>query len=74
MLIAATEVCVDAFMAGDLDFLGIVDTVADVVDAHLADPATAEGELSVDRVLSADAQARETARATIAARKEPPAR
>jgi len=70
VLNAANEVCVDAFMAGDLDFLGIVDTVADIVDAHLADPATAEGELSVDRVLSADAAAREQARATIAARAE----
>lgn len=71
---AANEVCVDAFMAGDLDFLGIVDTVADIVDAHLADPATAEGDLSVDRVLAADAQARERARATIAARQEATAR
>lgn len=74
VLNAANEVCVDAFMAGDLDFLGIVDTVADVVDAHLADPATAEGGLSVDRVLSADAHARETARVTIAARQEATAR
>src|SRR5690606_36208285 len=53
VLNAANEECVAAFMAGDLDFLGIVDTVADVVDAHLADPATAEGDLSVGRVLAA---------------------
>lgn len=70
VLNAANEVCVDAFMAGDLDFLGIVDTVADVVDAHLADPRTAEGELSVERVLAADTQARESAGRMIASRRE----
>lgn len=70
VLNAANEECVAAFMAGDLDFLGIVDTMADVVDAHLADPATAEGDLSVDRVLAADAQARASAREAIAARRE----
>ncbi len=67
---AANEVCVDAFVAGDLDFLGIVDTVAAVVDAHLADPESADGELSVDRVLAADADARERARAAIGVRQE----
>lgn len=67
---AANEVCVDAFMAGDLDFLGIVDTVADIVDAHLADPESAAGELSVERVLAADAQARDRARVVVAERAE----
>ncbi len=65
---AANEVCVDAFMAGDLDFLGIVDTVAEIVDDHLADPEAATGDLSVERVLEADARARERAREVVAAR------
>ena len=62
---AANEVCVDAFMAGDLDFLGIVDTVAQIVDDHLADPDAAAGDLSVERVLEADARARERAREVV---------
>ncbi|MET1132786.1 MAG: 1-deoxy-D-xylulose-5-phosphate reductoisomerase [Aeromicrobium sp.] len=67
---AANEVCVDAFMAGDLDFLGIVDTVAEIVDAHLADPDAATGDLSVERVLEADARARDRAREVVASRAE----
>ena len=35
VLNAANEVCVDAFVAGDLPFLGIVDTVARCVEEHL---------------------------------------
>ncbi len=62
---AANEVCVDAFVAGDLGFLGIVDTVAAVVDEHLADPAVATGTLSLGTVLSADAWARDRARALV---------
>ena len=53
---AAKEVCVDAFCAGRLGFTGIVEVVADVVDAHLARPGT--GELTVSSVLGADACAR----------------
>ncbi len=56
---AANEVCVDAFCAGKLDFAGIVEVVADVVDAHLARPGT--GSLSVAGVLAADAWARAAA-------------
>jgi len=56
---AANEVCVDAFCAGKLDFAGIVEVVADVVDAHLARPGT--GPLSVAGVLAADAWARAAA-------------
>ena len=52
VLNAANEVCVDAFRAGTLPFLGIVDTVARVVDEHLAEQAGAD-----DRVPStADAR------------------
>lgn len=65
---AANEVCVDAFIAGDLDFLGIVDTVAQIVGDHLADPDVAAGDLSVERVLEADARARERAREVVATR------
>ncbi|MTB86791.1 1-deoxy-D-xylulose-5-phosphate reductoisomerase [Aeromicrobium senzhongii] len=67
---AANEVCVDAFVAGDLDFLGIVDTVAEIVDEHLADPDWASGDLTVGRVLEADAAARERARTVVASRAE----
>jgi 1-deoxy-D-xylulose-5-phosphate reductoisomerase len=72
VLNAANEVCVDAFRAGNLAFLGIVDTVAAVVDEHLADRASGgdrvpstwtPGALTVDDVLAADAWARERAAA-----------
>ncbi|MFC4059278.1 1-deoxy-D-xylulose-5-phosphate reductoisomerase [Planomonospora corallina] len=54
---AANEVCVEAFLAGRLPFLGIVDTVAAVVGEH------APGEAgSVEEVLAADAWARARAR------------
>jgi 1-deoxy-D-xylulose-5-phosphate reductoisomerase len=56
---AANEVCVDAFCAGRLDFTGIVEVIADVVDAHLARPAPET--LSVSAVLAADAWARTAA-------------
>ncbi|MDH2425247.1 1-deoxy-D-xylulose-5-phosphate reductoisomerase [Sphaerisporangium sp. TRM90804] len=50
---AANEVCLDAFLAGRLPFLGIVDTVAAVVGEHTTTPAG-----SVAEVLAADAWAR----------------
>lgn len=62
---AANEVCVEAFCAGELSFLGIVDTVTAVVDDHLAGTAN-DAELSVDVVLSADAWARKRAAQLIA--------
>lgn len=60
---AANEVCVDAFIRGGLDFLGIVDTVAAVVDEHLTDPNVRLGETTLASVLAADAWARERAKA-----------
>ena len=74
VLNAANEVCVDAFRAGALPFLGIVDTVASVVEEHLAEPPAAgdrvlstgtRGGLTVDDVLAADAWARERAAAQV---------
>lgn len=59
---AANEVCVDAFVAGRLGFLGIVDTVAAVLEEHLEDPSTATADLTLEAVLSADAWARDRAR------------
>jgi 1-deoxy-D-xylulose-5-phosphate reductoisomerase len=56
---AANEVCVDAFCAGRLDFAGIVEVVADVVDAAMARPHT--GALDVSAVFAADAWARAAA-------------
>jgi 1-deoxy-D-xylulose-5-phosphate reductoisomerase len=58
---AANEVCVEAFVAGNLSFLEIVDTVETVVDEHVADPAAAAAVLSVDGVRSADGWARSRA-------------
>lgn len=68
---AANEVCVDAFCAGRLPYLGIVDTVALVVDEHLAASGRPGGhitdaELSVEAVLDADAWARRRAAAIVA--------
>ena len=48
----------DAFCAGRLSFLGIVDTVDAVVEQHLADGHVPTDALSVDAVLGADAWAR----------------
>ena len=55
---AANEVCVEAFHAGRLGFVDIVDRVADVVRAHDV-PSTQT--LTVDDVLAADAWARDLA-------------
>jgi 1-deoxy-D-xylulose-5-phosphate reductoisomerase len=52
---AANEVCVDAFLAGRIQFAGIVDTVAQVVSEH-TDPAG--DAMKLDDVLAADAWAR----------------
>ncbi|HUP99192.1 MAG TPA: 1-deoxy-D-xylulose-5-phosphate reductoisomerase [Aeromicrobium sp.] len=57
---AANEVCVDAFITGDLSFLDIVDTVGKVVDEHIANPAGHEA-LTLAGVRAADAWARERA-------------
>ncbi|MCG5211661.1 1-deoxy-D-xylulose-5-phosphate reductoisomerase [Streptosporangium sp. KLBMP 9127] len=54
---AANEVCVDAFVAGRLPFLGIVDTIAEVVSQHTGTAAD-----TVAEVLDADAWARARAR------------
>ncbi|MFA1549424.1 1-deoxy-D-xylulose-5-phosphate reductoisomerase [Actinomadura chokoriensis] len=56
---AANEECVDAFRAGRLPFLGIVDTVARVVDEH---GSGTPGELTLEDVLAADGWARARSR------------
>ncbi|KRC89535.1 1-deoxy-D-xylulose 5-phosphate reductoisomerase [Terrabacter sp. Root85] len=63
---AANEVAVDAFHEGRIGFVDIVDTVAHVVDAYAAEPASGVSDLTLDDVLAADAWARQTARSTIA--------
>jgi 1-deoxy-D-xylulose-5-phosphate reductoisomerase len=55
---AANEVCVAAFLAGDLPFVEIVPTVSRVLAAH---DVRWQGELTVAGVLGADAWAREEA-------------
>jgi 1-deoxy-D-xylulose-5-phosphate reductoisomerase len=65
---AANEVCVEAFRAGDLAFVDIVDTVGTLLDRHgqaehgLNSHDVGSGtDLTVDDVLAADAWARSTA-------------
>jgi 1-deoxy-D-xylulose-5-phosphate reductoisomerase len=54
---AANEVCVDAFLAGRLPFLAIVDTVSQVVSEHDGGAAS-----TMEEILAADAWARARAR------------
>jgi 1-deoxy-D-xylulose-5-phosphate reductoisomerase len=71
---AANEVAVEAFHAGELSFLGIVDVVAAVLDEHVA-PTDADvrsewssdDELTLERVLAADTWARQRARQAVSA-------
>lgn len=66
VLNAANEVAVGAFLAGDLGFLGIADTVARVVEAGAAaDIGFGGTDLELADVLGADAWARERAQAVI---------
>ena len=55
---AANEVCVDAFCAGRIGFLDIVDTVEAVMHEHLAGGHVRDDALTVAAVLAADAWAR----------------
>jgi 1-deoxy-D-xylulose-5-phosphate reductoisomerase len=57
---AANEVCVQAFLDGEMRFTDIVPTVARVLAAHPV--LSEEAALTVDDVLSADAWARDEAR------------
>lgn len=59
---AANEVCVQAFREGRLPFVGIVDTIAQVLSRHRepgVDVATLGPSLTIDDVLAADSWARE---------------
>lgn len=59
----ANEACVDAFCAGKIGFLGIVDTIAVVLDEHLADGGghVPDERLTLEAVLAADQWARHRA-------------
>ncbi|SNC72256.1 1-deoxy-D-xylulose 5-phosphate reductoisomerase [Kytococcus aerolatus] len=63
---AANEECVEAFHAGRLVFTEIVDVVAEVVEEMTAGREL--GELTLDSLLVAEAEARSAAHARIAAR------
>lgn len=65
VLNAANEVCVAEFLAGRLPFIGIVATVADVVNQHLDAGWKSDSELSLESVLAADAWARNRAEVMI---------
>ena len=64
---AANEECVEAFLAGTIAFLAIVDTVARVVHewAEAGQPGNDSGELTVESVLQAEAWARTRARSVL---------
>ncbi|KAA1376516.1 1-deoxy-D-xylulose-5-phosphate reductoisomerase [Aeromicrobium fastidiosum] len=66
---AANEVCVEAFVDGRLDFLGIVDTVGAVLDEHVSDPDAARQEMTLDGVLGADTWARARAEELVGRRR-----
>lgn len=57
----ANEACVDAFCAGSIGFLDIVDTVAAVLNEHLGDGHYGDDVLSLEAVLAADAWSRRRA-------------
>lgn len=59
----ANEACVDAFCAGKISFPDIVDTIAKVLDEHLADDGghVPDERLTLDAVLAADHWARRRA-------------
>lgn len=61
---AANEECVDAFLRGNLAYLGIIDTVGEV----LRDFATPSETLTHESLLAVDQWARERARSMISAR------
>ena len=58
---AANEVCVDAFHDGRLGFVRILDVVAQVLDEHVRSTWVGDDELTLEIVLSADADARQAA-------------
>ncbi len=62
---AANEMAVDAFHEGRLGFVGIVDTVAAIVDSYAAEPLSQITDLTLDDVLTADAWARAAARSRV---------
>jgi len=71
---AANEEAVEAFHARDLSFPGIVDVVVAVLDEHVAPTAddvrsewTSDDGLTLERVLAADAWARQRARQMVSA-------
>jgi 1-deoxy-D-xylulose-5-phosphate reductoisomerase len=61
---AANEVCVDAFLAGRLPYLAIVDTVAQILSRD--DVPSSAGDVGIDDVLAADRWARDRATETVA--------
>ncbi len=77
---AANEECVDAFHAGRIGFLAILDIVVAVLDEHVSrrpDPDTdvgstlvANADLTLETVLGADAWARKRARDLVSAKME----
>lgn len=70
---AANEACVDEFIAGNIGFLDIVDTVGHVLEQHIAtkpedgksDGHVGSDVMTLENVKAADAWAREFARAAV---------
>lgn len=57
----ANEVCVDAFCAGQIGFLDIVDTIEKILEEHLVNGHVDDEHISLSAVLAADEWARERA-------------
>ncbi len=63
---AANEICVDAFCDKKIGFLAITDTIAKVLDDHLATNFVSDEEMTVEKVLAVDSWARTRAAEIVA--------
>lgn len=63
---AANEICVDAFCDKKIGFLAITDTIAQVLDDHLATNFVSDEEMTVEKVLAVDSWARTRAAEIVA--------
>lgn len=58
---SANEVAVAAFLAGEISYLGIIKLVEQVIAEHLSTGFVSDEQLTIEKVITASAQAREVA-------------
>ena len=58
---SANEVAVAAFLAGEISYLGIIKLVEQVIAEHLSNGFVSDEQLTIEKVITASAQAREVA-------------